>query len=139
MHYVNPPIKKIYFTTTKYPPPKKYRRQFLWGTDDKVYKNTVQNWHYRHYSLSQREIPRAKPEGRKINAIFELISWQSLVLYWDLINFKRIVILNVLIPPLNAILGECPGITRAINMYGKQHNSGYWPHSCSYLENKHFI
>ena len=46
MQLVTPPIKK------KFDPPKKYGKQFIWARDDKVYKNTVQNW-YQAYSVTQ--------------------------------------------------------------------------------------
>ena len=45
MQYVIPPIKKKSWPQQN-TSPKKYGRQFLWGTDDKVYLNTVPNWHY---------------------------------------------------------------------------------------------
>ena len=50
---------------------------------------------------------------------FMLIKWQSLVLYSDFI--KKVFILNGIILPLNATLGNCPSITQAMNLYEKQH------------------
>ena len=59
-------------------------------------------------------------------------------------KLKIFVIWNGLILLINAILGKCPGITRAINVYGKQHNSYYWSpimlifrHKKSYLLRLH--
>ena len=74
MHYVTPPIKKIYLTPTKYPH-KKNGRKFLWGTDNKVYKNTVQNWHYPPICVSN-----------KINSVLLL----HLLLYCDYKDNKDI-------------------------------------------------
>ena len=51
MHYVILPIKKYIFDPNKIPPSKKYERQFLWGTHQKVYKNTLQNRHYPPYRI----------------------------------------------------------------------------------------
>ena len=48
----SPPNKTKYLTQKlNTHPPKKYGRQFLWGTDNKVYQNTVPNWHYPPYNI----------------------------------------------------------------------------------------
>ena len=43
------PSKKL-FEPNKNTKNTAYGRQFLWGTDDKVYQITVPNWHYPPYT-----------------------------------------------------------------------------------------
>ena len=58
---------------------------------------------------------------------------------WEPRQLKRFVIWNSIILALNAFLGKFPGVTRKMNLPGKQHSSHYWPFSHSYWDTSKYL